>query len=80
MKERLWRITDHICRDCGGRVLCCMQGNGMTPEGTGFIGAQIVALVGILLVTFVGVVSRTVPSTATRTSACRGLQPRSGLN
>ena len=31
MKERLWAITDHVCRKCGGRVLCCVHGNGMTP-------------------------------------------------
>jgi hypothetical protein len=30
---RTWIIEDHLCRDCGGRVLRCVSGNGMTPGG-----------------------------------------------
>ena len=33
MKQQLWALTDHLCRGCGGRVLECMQGQGMTPGG-----------------------------------------------
>lgn len=33
MKKRTWEIEDHLCRDCGGRILRCVTGNGMTPGG-----------------------------------------------
>ena len=28
-----WSIEDHICRDCGGRILRSVTGAGMTPGG-----------------------------------------------
>lgn len=28
-----WVLIDHLCRDCGGRILLCVEGNGMTPGG-----------------------------------------------
>lgn len=31
--KRTWALTDHLCRDCGGRVLRCVTGNGITPGG-----------------------------------------------
>lgn len=31
--KRTWAIGNHLCRDCGGRVLRCVTGNGMTPGG-----------------------------------------------
>ena len=33
MQERKWVIEDHLCRECGGRILKCVEGNGMTPGG-----------------------------------------------
>ena len=33
MNERTWNITDHICRDCGGRILKCATGTGPSPGG-----------------------------------------------
>jgi len=32
-KQRTWTIEDHLCRSCGGRILRCATGNGMTPGG-----------------------------------------------
>lgn len=32
-KERSWAIEDHLCRVCGGRILRCVKGNGMSPGG-----------------------------------------------
>ena len=32
--KRLWVIEDHLCRACGGRILRCVSGNGMTPGGS----------------------------------------------
>jgi hypothetical protein len=31
--ERTWKLTDHLCIHCGGRILLCVTGNGMTPGG-----------------------------------------------
>lgn len=31
--ERTWKIEDHLCVKCGGRILKCVSGNGMTPGG-----------------------------------------------
>lgn len=28
-----WALEDHVCRGCGGRILRCVTGNGMTPGG-----------------------------------------------
>ncbi len=28
-----WAIEDHLCRSCGGRILRCVEGAGMTPGG-----------------------------------------------
>ena len=34
MKERItWVIEDHICKNCGGRILRSVTGAGMTPGG-----------------------------------------------
>lgn len=33
MSEKRWIITDHLCRNCGGRILKCASGAGMTPGG-----------------------------------------------
>jgi len=33
MKQRKWVLEDHLCRKCGGRILRCVEGNGMTPGG-----------------------------------------------
>jgi len=33
MTARTWVIEDHLCRKCGGRILRCVTGNGMTPGG-----------------------------------------------
>jgi len=33
MTERTWILEDHLCRKCGGRILRCATGNGMTPGG-----------------------------------------------
>ena len=33
MEKRTWVIEDHLCRKCGGRILRCVTGNGMTPGG-----------------------------------------------
>lgn len=32
-RNRKWVLEDHLCRDCGGRVLRCVAGGGMTPGG-----------------------------------------------
>lgn len=31
--RRTWVIEDHLCRGCGGRILRCVTGNGMTGGG-----------------------------------------------
>lgn len=31
--ERTWKLTDHMCVKCGGRILRCVTGNGMSPGG-----------------------------------------------
>jgi hypothetical protein len=28
-----WSLEDHLCRGCGGRILRCVKGQGMTPGG-----------------------------------------------
>lgn len=33
MSNRTWEIENHLCRSCGGRILRCVTGNGMTPGG-----------------------------------------------
>lgn len=32
-KAKTWVIEDHLCRHCGGRILRCVTGNGMTGGG-----------------------------------------------
>lgn len=32
-EKKQWVLEDHLCRDCGGRMLRCVKGNGMTPGG-----------------------------------------------
>lgn len=31
--EIYWALEPHLCRGCGGRVLRCVKGQGMTPGG-----------------------------------------------
>lgn len=31
--KRKWIVTNHICMECNGRILQCVEGNGMTPGG-----------------------------------------------
>lgn len=31
--ERTWKIVDHLCRICNGRILKCVSGAGPTPGG-----------------------------------------------
>lgn len=31
--ERTWAIEDHLCKGCGGRILRCVKGNGITGGG-----------------------------------------------
>ena len=33
MSQRTWTITDHLCRDCGGRILKCATNSGPTGGG-----------------------------------------------
>lgn len=34
MKRRqTWALTDHLCMACGGRILQCVTGNGITGGG-----------------------------------------------
>jgi hypothetical protein len=34
MSERqTFVVEDHLCKDCGGRILRCVTGNGMMPGG-----------------------------------------------
>lgn len=33
IKQRTWIILDHLCRICGGRVLRCVSGQGVTAGG-----------------------------------------------
>ncbi len=35
-KEMTWALTDHLCKGCGGRVLRCVSGGGMSPGGNPF--------------------------------------------
>ena len=28
-----WALIDHLCRSCGGRILRCVTGCGVTPSG-----------------------------------------------
>lgn len=32
-RDRLWRLEDHLCRKCGGRILRCVSGGGVTGGG-----------------------------------------------
>ena len=32
-QKQKWIIEDHLCRECGGRILRCVEGNGVTPGG-----------------------------------------------
>lgn len=32
-RERTWAVEDHLCRHCGGRILRCVTGNGVTGGG-----------------------------------------------
>lgn len=31
--EKVWSLQDHLCRDCGGRILRCEKGAGPSPGG-----------------------------------------------
>ena len=31
--KKLWQIEDHLCKKCGGRILRCVSGNGITGGG-----------------------------------------------
>ena len=31
--KQKWVLEPHLCSDCGGRILRCVEGNGMTPGG-----------------------------------------------
>jgi len=31
--DRHWVLADHLCSGCGGRILKCVKGGGMTPGG-----------------------------------------------
>lgn len=31
--KQTWAIEDHLCKQCGGRILRCVTGNGMTGGG-----------------------------------------------
>lgn len=33
MPERTWTLEDHLCRGCGGRILKCKTGTGLTTGG-----------------------------------------------
>ena len=33
MEQQTWELLDHLCMACGGRILKCVTGNGMTPGG-----------------------------------------------
>ena len=33
-KKKTWILEDHLCKKCGGRILRCATGYGMTPGGT----------------------------------------------
>lgn len=32
-RQKTWTLADHLCRDCGGRILQSATGAGMTPGG-----------------------------------------------
>ena len=32
-RHRTWRLEDHLCKACGGRILRCVTGGGMTGGG-----------------------------------------------
>ena len=31
--RQTWALTDHLCKGCGGRILRCVTGNGITGGG-----------------------------------------------
>lgn len=31
--RQTWALEDHLCRSCGGRILRCVSGNGVTGGG-----------------------------------------------
>lgn len=31
--KRTWELEDHLCKACGGRILRCVTGAGITPGG-----------------------------------------------
>jgi len=31
--KQTWELEDHLCKACGGRILRCVTGAGMTPGG-----------------------------------------------
>ena len=33
MADMHWAIEDHLCKDCGGRILRCVKGGGPTGGG-----------------------------------------------
>lgn len=33
MKAKTWTVEDHLCNGCGGRILRCATGQGMSPGG-----------------------------------------------
>jgi len=33
MRRQAWVLEDHLCRACGGRILRCVSGGGMTGGG-----------------------------------------------
>ena len=33
MSERTWKLENHLCRACGGRILRCVTGTGPSPGG-----------------------------------------------
>lgn len=33
MSQMRWKLEDHLCKACGGRILRCVSGVGLTPGG-----------------------------------------------
>ena len=33
MRQQTWKLVDHLCMTCGGRILQCISGGGPTPGG-----------------------------------------------
>ena len=33
VQVKLWKLEDHLCRKCGGRILRCVNGGGITGGG-----------------------------------------------